>query len=218
MQYVKDSIWVGTPLLTPSVHVQYMAGALQSMGRGRYAFEVQVGSFLPRNRDLLTTRFLASQAEWCMHIDSDIGWRPEQVERLVSHGKSFISGVYCKKTPARDIPIRFREECQGEIDELVRADSVPGGFLLVHREALLDMVAARKSYRIGSGTPFGDICGLWSPIHTETEYLSEDVSFCRRWTDLGGQIWVDTSVVVDHYDGGTRYNPNDTSLRPEAGD
>ena len=23
------------------------------------------------------------------------------------------------------------------------------------------------------------------------EYLSEDFAFCRRWTDLGGEIWLD---------------------------
>ena len=29
-------------------------------------------------------------------------------------------------------------------------------------------------------------------------YLSEDFSFCRRWTDLGGEIWADLESRLDH--------------------
>jgi len=29
-------------------------------------------------------------------------------------------------------------------------------------------------------------------------YLSEDYSFCRRWTDLGGEIWVDLQSRLTH--------------------
>ena len=29
-------------------------------------------------------------------------------------------------------------------------------------------------------------------------YLSEDFSFCRRWTDMGGEIWADLSSALRH--------------------
>jgi len=29
-------------------------------------------------------------------------------------------------------------------------------------------------------------------------YLSEDFSFCRRWTDMGGEIWVDYMSRLNH--------------------
>jgi hypothetical protein len=29
-------------------------------------------------------------------------------------------------------------------------------------------------------------------------YLSEDFSFCRRWTDMGGEIWVDYTSRLNH--------------------
>ena len=29
-------------------------------------------------------------------------------------------------------------------------------------------------------------------------YLSEDFSFCKRWTDLGGEIWADLTSRLDH--------------------
>ena len=29
-------------------------------------------------------------------------------------------------------------------------------------------------------------------------YLSEDFSFCRRWTDMGGEIWADLQSRLTH--------------------
>jgi hypothetical protein len=29
-------------------------------------------------------------------------------------------------------------------------------------------------------------------------YLSEDFAFCRRWTDIGGEIWTDLDSRLDH--------------------
>jgi hypothetical protein len=38
-----------------------------------------------------------------------------------------------------------------------------------------------------------------SMIDKETgEYLSEDYAFCRRWRDLGGEIWVDLESKLTH--------------------
>jgi hypothetical protein len=29
-------------------------------------------------------------------------------------------------------------------------------------------------------------------------FLSEDYSFCRRWTDMGGEIWADLESRLTH--------------------
>ena len=29
--------------------------------------------------------------------------------------------------------------------------------------------------------------------------LNEDVAFCRRWRDLGGQIWCDPDIDLHHH-------------------
>jgi hypothetical protein len=29
-------------------------------------------------------------------------------------------------------------------------------------------------------------------------YLSEDFAFCKRWTDIGGEIWADIQSSLDH--------------------
>jgi hypothetical protein len=35
-------------------------------------------------------------------------------------------------------------------------------------------------------------------------YLSEDFTFCKRWTEIGGEIWVDLDSKLTHV-GATEY-------------
>ena len=36
---------------------------------------------------------------------------------------------------------------------------------------------------------------------TGTVKLGEDYSFCQRWLDLGGRVWVDPEIVMGHTGG-----------------
>jgi hypothetical protein len=33
----------------------------------------------------------------------------------------------------------------------------------------------------------------------DKRYLSEDYTFCRRWQKIGGDIWLDPSISLNHY-------------------
>jgi hypothetical protein len=33
----------------------------------------------------------------------------------------------------------------------------------------------------------------------DRRYLSEDYTFCRRWQEIGGDIWLDPSISLNHY-------------------
>jgi hypothetical protein len=35
-------------------------------------------------------------------------------------------------------------------------------------------------------------------IGDDGTYLSEDFAFCKRWTDIGGEIWADFNSRLDH--------------------
>jgi hypothetical protein len=36
-------------------------------------------------------------------------------------------------------------------------------------------------------------------IDEDGRYLSEDYTFCRRWQKMGGTIWLDPEIVLDHF-------------------
>ncbi len=35
-------------------------------------------------------------------------------------------------------------------------------------------------------------------IAEDGTYLSEDFAFCKRWTDMGGEIWADLKSTLSH--------------------
>ena len=39
---------------------------------------------------------------------------------------------------------------------------------------------------------------LFDTMIDEGRYLSEDYTFCRRWQRMGGKIYVDPNIILDH--------------------
>ncbi len=85
-----------------------------------------------------------------------------------------------------------------------------GGFTMVRRSAIQRMCDAHPELRYSVTHARGITAeekamtqrfALFDPIidRDTGEYLPEDFSFSRRWTDLGGEIWVDLSSRLDHY-------------------
>jgi hypothetical protein len=53
-------------------------------------------------------------------------------------------------------------------------------------------------------------------IEPETgQYLSEDYAFCRRWHDLGGEIWADMEAPLTHVGAAAYTGSLIQAMRPE---
>ncbi len=81
------------------------------------------------------------------------------------------------------------------------------GFLMIRRSVLTALCAAHPElrYRRTSSTtdPLGNSPHRFALFDCMIDqasgvYLSEDYAFCRRWTDLGGEIWVDVASKLNH--------------------
>lgn len=204
-------ILVTCPLHDGKLHYRWVAGALDAKTdfHGRIRFDVQIGSFLPRNRDLLTSGFLKSDATHMLCVDSDVGWSSGQLQQLIDADVDFVSGCYARKRADREIPTSLTGAHRGDLYE---AEYVPAGFMLVRRTVIEQMIAAYADLHYT--TPQGDCWALWASLFDRgTSYDGEDVAFCRRWTRIGGKIWLHRGVVLDHY-GDICYRPPETD---EAG-
>jgi len=191
------TLFVATPLHAAWLHQLYMAGALQAMTAfaGRIRFDTFVGSFLPISRDVLTKKFLESGATHMLCIDSDIGWTPGDAQKLLDSGKEFVSGCYVKKQAKVTLPAKLTAKHEGELWE---AEHVPAGFLLLSRRVVEQMVEAYRA-ELQYESAFGQTWALWSSLFTKGQsYDGEDVSFCRRWRQIGGQVWLHQGVVLAH--------------------
>lgn len=228
------TLFLCTPTHDGRVHIPYHQGCLRTTAtfHDRIQIAHRAGPILPRNRDLLTDGFLDSPATHMLCVDSDIGFGPEQVQALLDLRLPFVAGTYSKKQANREIPADYTGETSGEpfatlfangqrgavIERpLWKAKHVPAGFMLIERGTIERMAGAYRSlqYQVQQ---VGLITGLWSPEFQQgVSYAGEDVAFCRRWTALGGEIWMHRGIVLEHH-GDMMYLPSETDTTPSMAD
>jgi hypothetical protein len=185
-------------------------------------------ALITRARADLVTAFLdIPDATHLMFIDADIGFDPKQVFRMMGLGVDVVGGAYpIKAIDFERVRRAFAEnrpkpECAAlqyvfglEDPQRVvvkqgfaKARHVGNGFLLIRREALTKMCSAHPELRYSKihirNDAHKDSPNRYALFETmidkETgEYLSEDYAFCRRWRDLGGDIWVDLESKLTH--------------------
>jgi hypothetical protein len=183
-------------------------------------------SLITRGRNTLVSRFLDNEAAThLLFIDADIGFDPEQVSRMMAFDRDVVAGMYPLKQidwvnglgrahagePVETAALRYvGAPCRGEAarsrDGFVTADYAGTGFMLIRREVFLRMAEAYPNLRYAachnSSQPSlspNQYAFFDCMIEKDTgNYLSEDYTFCRRWRDLGGQIWLDTQGALTH--------------------
>lgn len=184
-------------------------------------------ALITRARANLVALFLDDPAAThLLFVDADIGFAPEQVFRLIECGADVVAGIYPIKRvnweKARRVVDANRPNLPAasldyvlEIDDPDHVVVVNGfarvryagtGFLMIRRHVLEKMCEHYASLQFfrehshdvlsGSQHRFALFECLIDPA-TGT-YLSEDFAFCKRWTDVGGEIWADLDSRLDH--------------------
>ena len=185
-------------------------------------------ALITRARANLVALFLDDPAAThLLFIDADIGFEPDQVIRLIACGADMCSGVYpIKRTDwtkvrkviesGRPNPGAASLDYVLEVDDpqhivmrsgFIRVRYAGTGFLMIRRAAIERMCAHYKSLQFrrehSIKDPLADSPHRFALfeclIEPETSvYLSEDFSFCKRWTDIGGEIWADAESRLNH--------------------
>jgi hypothetical protein len=100
-----------------------------------------------------------------------------------------------------------RESKQIAIENgLIRLHDGATGFMMIKREVIDKMIAAypELKYNNDLNTPPELNPHFYAFFDTmidpkDKRYLSEDYTFSRRWQDIGGEIWLDPSISLNHY-------------------
>jgi len=169
-------------------------------------------SLITRGRNSLVAKFMDnSPATHLMWIDSDIGFEPEHIFTLLLHDKDVVGGLYPKKTLPIDYVVNINPEAvnaAGQVrveNNLIPVSRLGTGFMMVKRSVFEKMMAAYPHLKfknnIGLDPKFDkymytlyDTC-----ISPDTsELMSEDWAMCDRWRAIGGEIFADVTVKLDH--------------------
>ena len=155
-----------------------------------------------RARNSCAAKFLAGDATHLMFVDADIQFRAEDIVKLVSHDKDIVGGIYPQKTLPPKMVVNTLKNGKREGD-LIEVGTLGTGFMLVKRivfEAMIEEGAQKYTDAIGLSSVENDnqYDFFNCTIDSNGRYLTEDWSFCRRWRELGGQIWADTTIPLVH--------------------
>jgi hypothetical protein len=196
-------LFIATPLHDARVHAVYTAGLIDCAATWPSKWQVVNGTSIMRQRDRLVWEFLQTDCTHLLWVDSDIGWSADEVALLLDAERDFVAGCYARKSRAGLIPAMLLPNRDGELYE---ASHVATGMLLVTRSAVERMAESAPRYTSG-GVEYRAL------FHQRLDEGTEDLSFCRMWRELGGQVWLHTGCVVAHYDGNTPYYPDMRELR-----
>jgi hypothetical protein len=157
---------------------------------------------IAHSRDMICAKFLASDATDLVMIDSDVVWPDGTLTRLVDHPVDIVAGLYPRRADPLAFHVRYIDKPELHADPdtgLLEVEGVPAGFLRITRDALSRMVAAYASKRFADKhAPGGFAHALFDNIHEGDAYYGEDYSFCRRWRDIGGKVWIDPNMTLTH--------------------
>lgn len=163
-------------------------------------------SLIPRGRNSLVAKFLTFEPKstHLMFVDSDIGFDPEEILKLLLSDKDVVGGLYPKKA----LPIQYvvnKIPNSAKEGTLVEVSNLGTGFMLIKREVIEKLIIARPDlhYRDSIGLDSKFDPAKYALFDTEIdpntkEYLSEDYYFCKLWRQQGGQIWADLSIKLSH--------------------
>jgi len=194
-------------------------------------------ALIPRARQNIVAHFLENPlATHLLFIDSDIAFEPERVFRLLRFNVGVAAAVYPTKRidwhKVAELAKAGSPNLESsslsyvmEFDDPAKIVAKDGfakvrysgtGFMLIKREALEKMIERYPELRYSREHQAQDALrnspwrsALFNCLIDKDNgiYLSEDYSFCRRWTDLGGEIWVDLNSRLTHV-GSIAFNGN----------
>lgn len=156
--------------------------------------------------------------DYLLFIDSDIEFPVWGLERLISHNKDIVGGMYFKKgTPHSPLVYEVNgldHKCiQNPPSELFECDGIGTGFLLIKKKVLKDLF--EKKFVAKNGFPFNFI------QKPDGNDIGEDLAFCLRAKKKGYKIWCDPSIPlkhvgVEHYDSHSYYDAMKDLAKQEA--
>lgn len=182
-----------------------------SHAHGQLGKQVGSGGIVSGRNQLAKVMCDESEAEWLFMVDSDMGFSPDTLERLLAvadpkarpvvgalcfacktAGKAEHYGIRYRAVPTLytfledDERIGFVPMLDYPADSLVPVAATGGACVLIHR-SVLEGVRAR----------YGDV---WFDTirHPKGAEFSEDLSFCVRVAGAGFPMYVDTSVKTTH--------------------
>lgn len=208
------TLMIGLPCMGGIVSEKTTLG-LFNLGKALVRNNVHHGLLTLTNSSLITqarskvANFFINNTEhdYLFFLDSDIGFNPEDVLKLMAHQVPIVSGAY----PMKIIPERYCVDIvqpEQRHGDLVKINGNGMGFVLIHRQVFLDIAKQYPNLKYipsdyHSDTPhtpaeMNNSYHYFAEHQSQNGFMSEDKSFFHRAQQVGYNIWLDTSIKLSH--------------------
>lgn len=193
-----------TPQIAFVQSVERIKRSLDKIGMSYGYYELCYESLIPRARNKIVDFFLKkSSATHLLQIDSDIGFEPADVLRLLQSNLDFCAAPYpAKHLGGRLIGNPFSVSGERVVrNGFCLAADLPTGFMMTSRGVFERLIAGGKVPEVDCDIPGGGR----SPYHVffdcgvdGRQYLSEDWWFSRLCLAHGVNGWLDMKAKLRH--------------------
>lgn len=157
-------------------------------------------SLIQRARNTIASRFLQTDFEKLLFIDSDIEFSAEDVSKLWNMNADIAAGVYAMKKIGAGYAAWHKGELVHDLNSLedvIEVDYAGTGFMMIDRSVLVEMKEKfpERIHEDGVGESFA----WFDPRVEDGIYLSEDYAFCKDARSIGYEILMDTSIRLKHH-------------------
>lgn len=201
-------LFVATPHNTQFPY-QYLVCLIHTwkelFGKYDLAISLAESALIHKNRNLLMTEAYDNKADYLLFVDTDMIWRPDDIEKLIGFDRDVVSGVYKSRRPLQGnehAPVVFKY-VDGKLSVMKKvpnnpftADAVGMGFCLIKRNVIKKMMELIPEL----GYPFDyiDISDVGAESDGKSNHLGEDMSFCYKLKKAGFDIWIHPHVRLGH--------------------
>jgi hypothetical protein len=144
-----------------------------------------------------------------LFVDADMGWEPGLINDYIRFDKPLVGTLYAKrKMPASIVgTVPDGHSIKDVQHGFMRATGLGGGLMMISREVVTTMLEKMPELSdpipssLAEATPdlkLKRIIRAFDKIRDANRRLSEDMAFCARWLDCGGEIWANVNHRISH--------------------
>lgn len=155
-------------------------------------------SLISRARSEAVEQALARGAESVMWVDDDMNWTSGAIARLLAMDVDVVGAACPRKVPEINWNVSWFEGEEPKRHEkgLIEVKTIGTGFLLVKKRVFeimkeRDPPNGENTYRKEDG----QICYAY---YSSPGSWGEDTYFCHRWRAIGGRMWADPAITMQH--------------------
>ena len=179
-------VFIGTPSYAANLSVDYVRSVVETaivLTANGVPMEHHVlcGSpFLGKARNDLVDRFLKSECDNLLFLDSDVGFDVRNLIRVLNHKQEIVGGLVPKRDSKHEDAFH-QNALTGVIENgLFQSLELPTAFMRIKRSA------------------FEKLDKPYFRAESSEDAFGEDIYFCRKWVAKGEHFWIDSDIDFSH--------------------